>query len=64
VGDIPFIQPLGHIHRGYTVLVACFQCSLFICKDLKLKGFEVRRVKENMKKRTITKIEGFEVQSA
>jgi hypothetical protein len=49
VGDIPFIQPLGHIHRGHTVPVACFQCSLFICEDLRLKGFEVRRVKVNMK---------------
>jgi hypothetical protein len=36
--------------------VASFQCSLFICKDLKLRGFEDTK--------TVTKIEGFEVQSA
>jgi hypothetical protein len=44
--------------------MACFQGSLFICKDLKLKGFEVRRVKENVKVENNQKIEGFEVQSA
>jgi hypothetical protein len=37
VGGIPVIQLLGHIHRGCTVLVACLQCSFFICKSLKLK---------------------------
>jgi hypothetical protein len=29
--------------------VACFQCSLFICKDLKSKGFEVRGIRKNLK---------------
>jgi hypothetical protein len=29
--------------------VACFQCSLFICKDSRLKGFEVRGVRKNLK---------------
>jgi hypothetical protein len=43
VGGIPFVESLGHIHRGHTVLVACFQSSLLICKDLKLKEFEDRK---------------------
>jgi hypothetical protein len=29
--------------------VACFQCSLFICKDSKSKGFEVRGITKNVK---------------
>jgi hypothetical protein len=29
--------------------VACFQCSLFICKDSKSKGFEVRGIRKNLK---------------
>jgi hypothetical protein len=29
--------------------VVCFQCSLFICKDSKLKGFEVRGMRKNLK---------------
>jgi hypothetical protein len=29
--------------------VASLQCSLFICKYLKLKGFEVRRARKDLK---------------
>jgi hypothetical protein len=29
--------------------VACFQSSLFICKDSKSKGFEVRGIRRNLK---------------
>jgi hypothetical protein len=29
--------------------VACFQSGLFICKDSKLKGFEVRGIRRNLK---------------
>jgi hypothetical protein len=29
--------------------VACFQCSLFICKDSKSKGFEVRGIRKDLK---------------
>jgi hypothetical protein len=29
--------------------VACFQCSLFICNDSKLKGFEVKEIRKNLK---------------
>jgi hypothetical protein len=29
--------------------VANLQCSLFICKDLKLKGFEVKRTGKDFK---------------
>jgi hypothetical protein len=43
VSSIPVVQLLGYIHRGHTVLVACLQCSLFICKDFKLKEFEERK---------------------
>jgi hypothetical protein len=43
VGGIPVVQLLGHIHRGYAVLVACLQCSFLICKDLKLKEGEDRK---------------------
>jgi hypothetical protein len=44
--------------------VASLQCSLFICKDWKLKGFEVGRIRKDLKRKTVTKIEGFEVQNA
>jgi hypothetical protein len=43
--------------------VVSLQCSLFIYKDWKLKGFEVRRIRKDLKIKTVTKIEGFEVQS-
>jgi hypothetical protein len=43
VGGIPVVQLLGHIHRGYAVLVACLQCSFLICKDLKLQECEDRK---------------------
>jgi hypothetical protein len=29
--------------------VASLQCSLFICKDLKLKGFELKRKRKDLK---------------
>jgi hypothetical protein len=29
--------------------VANLQCILFICKDLKLKGFEVKRIGKDLK---------------
>jgi hypothetical protein len=43
VGSIPVVQPLGHIHRGYAVLVACLQGSFLICKNLKLKEGQDRK---------------------
>jgi hypothetical protein len=43
VGGIPVVQLLGHINRGYAVLVACLQCSFLICRDLKLKECEDRK---------------------
>jgi hypothetical protein len=29
--------------------VVSLKCSLFICKDLKLKGFEVKKAREDLK---------------
>jgi hypothetical protein len=49
VASVPLIQLFGHIHGGHTVLVARLQCSLFICKDLKLKGFEIKRIRKDLK---------------
>jgi hypothetical protein len=43
VGGIPVVQLLGHIHRGYAVLVAGLQCGFLICEDLKFRGCEDKK---------------------
>jgi hypothetical protein len=37
VGGIPVVQLLGHVHRGYAVLMACLQCSFLICRKFEVK---------------------------
>jgi hypothetical protein len=54
VGGIPVVQLFGHVHRGRTVLVASLQCSFLICKDLKLRKCQDKRI--------MARVKGFEVQ--